>query len=386
MTHPIKALLSSYSRIFTYSAGDVLLRRGVLDRLYTADLKRPPAALRPATSKFPAVGAIAGQVLGRVGVMGGMVQRIWTEYDAWVARRVEGRASRGANVFHGWSLYCLESMKVAERAGMVTVVDRSCPHISTQRAILEEELALLGIRESLGESPYFAQAPRMIEEYHAADYIVTCSEYSRGSFIANGFSPDRVVNIPLGANFVPQRVDRSEAEPFRVLCVGTHPYRKGVVHLIRAWQRARLPNARLVLRTPVSPQVAALIDDESITVLPRLSREQLAEEYRRATVFCLPSIDEGFGMVVLEAMSFGLPVVASSHVGAAELMRSGVDGLTFPVRDVEALAEHLTTLYRDRALARWMGENALQTSQQYDWNRYTDELVRFYGTARELQA
>ncbi|HLL47503.1 MAG TPA: glycosyltransferase family 4 protein, partial [Longimicrobiaceae bacterium] len=109
-------------------------------------------------------------------------------------------------------------------------------------------------------------------------------------------------------------------------------------------------------------------------------------EYRRATVFCLPSIDEGFGMVVLEAMSFGLPVVASSHVGAAELMRSGVDGLTFPVRDVEALAEHLTTLYRDRALARWMGENALQTSQQYDWNRYTDELVRFYGTARELQA
>jgi glycosyltransferase involved in cell wall biosynthesis len=325
--------------------------------------------------------SLATYGLLRFNLCSGLVVNIWDRYDQWVARQIA--YSNNANIFHGWSSFCLQSLEKAKAMGMVTVVERSGPHILTERRILEEEKELLGIKEDFDAQPYFQRADRMIEEYQIADYILTCSSYARESFLKEGFEAKRVISIPLGSNFSPKAVERSLASPFRVLCVGTHPYFKGVFYLIKAWQRARLTGAELRLRVPLTRRIAEEIKDPSIRILPPLNHAKLADEYRQATVFCLPSINDGFGMVVLEAMSFGLPVIVSTHVGAAEIVRPGVDGLIFPVRDIDALTECLVTLYRDRERAQWMGMNALERSQEYTWERYGTELIRFYSLAIE---
>jgi starch synthase len=376
-----RTILSSFGRLFLYQAARELIKRGALDQLYTADLKSPDPEVGRFTTRFPLVFSLVSYAAFRAKILPGLPPLVWNEYDAWVSRHLNKCRQRGANVFHGWSAFCLTSLQQAKSLGMLTVVDRSCPHILTQKRILEEELDLLGIHEQLDDRDYFRQTSRMIDEYTQADYIITCSEYSRRSFLEHGFAPDRVIKIPLGTNFAPQRVERSPKSPFRVLCVGTHPYRKGVVYLIRAWNKLKLPGAELVIRAPLVPKVAAMLNDPGIKVLPPLSRDRLAEEYRRATVFCLPSIDDGFGMVVLEAMAYGLPVIVSTHVGASEIMIHGVHGLVFPVRDVDALADCLVTLYRDREKALWMGENALKLAQEYTWERYADQLIQFYKSA-----
>jgi glycosyltransferase involved in cell wall biosynthesis len=249
-----------------------------------------------------------------------------------------------------------------------------------QEALLEAERDRLGERGNLQKTDYFPGKERMIAEYAAADHIVTCSSYSRSSFLAQGIAPEKVTAIPLGANFPPQDVDRAGRSRFVVLCVGTHPYRKGVWYLLEAWKTLHLPSAELWLRTPI-PKVlnGAVAADATIKVIPPQSRASLQDLYRQADVFCLPSIDDGFGMVVLEAMAFGLPVVISTHVGAADVIADGKEGLIVPVRDSGCLAGAIERLYKSSRLRDELGTNGRLAAARLTWQKYCEQLRGLYS-------
>lgn len=95
---------------------------------------------------------------------------------------------------------------------------------------------------------------------------------------------------------------------------------------------------------------------ETVTFLGDVSRERLAEEYVSADIFCLPSVQESFGIVFLEAMAAGLPVVACRAAAIPEVVEDGVTGLLAPPRDPASLAGALEALAADPARARTMGE------------------------------
>ena len=94
---------------------------------------------------------------------------------------------------------------------------------------------------------------------------------------------------------------------------------------------------------------------DTVVLLGDLTRERLAEEYVNASVFCLPSVQEGFGIVFLEAMAAELPVVACRVAAVPEVVLDGATGLLVPPRDPGALAEALERLIREPALARAPG-------------------------------
>ncbi|HEX7786538.1 MAG TPA: glycosyltransferase family 4 protein [Methylomirabilota bacterium] len=156
---------------------------------------------------------------------------------------------------------------------------------------------------------------------------------------------------------------RAPAGPV-VLCVARMYPRKRVPDLLRAVAllRARIPDVqvRIVGRGPEWAAVSRLHAEmglgEAVALLGDLSRERLAEEYANASLFCLPSVQEGFGIVFLEAMAAELPVVACRIAAVPEVVRDGVTGLLVPPRDPGALAEALERLIDDRALARRLGQ------------------------------
>jgi glycosyltransferase involved in cell wall biosynthesis len=94
----------------------------------------------------------------------------------------------------------------------------------------------------------------------------------------------------------------------------------------------------------------------SVTMLGDLSRERLAEEYVSADIFCLPSVQEGFGIVFLEAMAAGLPVVACRAAAIPEVVLDGTTGVLVPPREPSALAEALEQLVRHPERAARLGE------------------------------
>ena len=159
----------------------------------------------------------------------------------------------------------------------------------------------------------------------------------------------------------------SDAGPLRILFVGNLIARKGLHHLIAAL--SRLPRAGWLLEVvgdeavdsayaaAVRRQIGAAGLEENIRLHGRVSDGELAQRYRAAHLLAVLSY-EGFGIVYLEAMAFGLPVLASVHGGAGEIVDSGVNGFLVEPADADGIAAHVSALAGDRERLAVLGRKA----------------------------
>ncbi|MDE0199571.1 MAG: glycosyltransferase [Caldilineaceae bacterium] len=159
----------------------------------------------------------------------------------------------------------------------------------------------------------------------------------------------------------------NDAGPLRILFVGNLIARKGLHHLITAL--SRLPQAGWLLdvvgddevdsgyTAALRRQIGAAGLENRIRLHGRVSDEALAQRYRAAHLLAVLSY-EGFGIVYLEAMAFGLPVLASVHGGAGEIVDSGVNGFLVEPADADGIAAHLSALAGDRERLAILGRNA----------------------------
>ena len=203
-----------------------------------------------------------------------------------------------------------------------------------------------------------------------ADVVIACSRYScevaRREY---GIPGDKLAPVPEPIDLA--EWDRRFAAARRlprsghvVLCVARMYPRKRVADLLEAalLLRRGIPEARvrIVGKGPEWESVVRAHETlglrETVTLLGDVSREQLAEEYVNADLFCLPSVQEGFGIVFLEAMAAGLPVVACRAAAIPEVVEDGVTGVLVPPRDPRALAEVMGALLASPERRRALGE------------------------------
>jgi D-inositol-3-phosphate glycosyltransferase len=117
-----------------------------------------------------------------------------------------------------------------------------------------------------------------------------------------------------------------------------------------------------------------------VTFLGRRSQEALPYYYSSADVVVMPSLYESFGMVALEAMACGTPVVASDVGGLSFVVRNGETGFLVPDRDPVALAECLSSLLRDPELRARLGRRGMEVAREYAWPRIADQIESLYAT------
>lgn len=118
---------------------------------------------------------------------------------------------------------------------------------------------------------------------------------------------------------------------------------------------------------------------DTIRFLGAKSHQQLPAYYAAATAVIVPSDYESFGMVALEAMAMGTPVIASEVGGLAFLVKDGETGFHIPVRDPRSLAKHMITLSAKPAIRDMLGNNAVAVAQQYLWSRIADRLLETFA-------
>jgi glycosyltransferase involved in cell wall biosynthesis len=249
-------------------------------------------------------------------------------------------------------------------------------HVRVQQRIMTEELSRLGLAVT-GFHP--REVARRVREYERADAILCPSHFVKDSFVSEGFPADRVHVVPYG---IPKPESSVPARPpggdvFRILYVGQLSPRKGVRYLLEAFAQLKHPRKELVLvgpRSTPSGLEGAMIPD-GVRFTGVLKGDDLARAYREASVFVLPTVEEGLALVLGEALSHGTPVIATVNSGGADLFRDGDEGFLVPIRDPAALADRMQLLADDPALRERMSQAALERMKSLGgWER-TDQLL-----------
>lgn len=215
-------------------------------------------------------------------------------------------------------------------------------------------------------------------EINAADSVLVGSGFCARTFTACGVDTAKVHVIPYGVDldiFSPSLANGRQAD-FGVIYAGQFSQRKGISYLLEGYRRFAGPGTALTLVGKPMGSMAPLEPFASwFRHVPHLTRPDLAAEYCRHDVFVFPTLLEGMGLVVAEAMACGLPIITTAN-GPDELVRDGVDGFIVPQRDPAAIAEKLELLRADPELRRRMGASAALRAHEFTWAVY---CRRFQG-------
>lgn len=271
----------------------------------------------------------------------------------------------------------LHSGRRAQLLGGLHICDRGSSHILMQDQLLHEEYQRYG-------KVWKGIDPRSIAkeeaEYEQADWISVPSQFCFDSFISQGVSDAKLIKIPYGARlerFWPCEEPESDDDTFRVLFVGSAGPRKGFIDLLNAFQRLDHPRKSLTLigsQTSEALGILGKVDQSSIEIVGKVPNAELRRFYSRASVFVLPSIEEGLAMVIGEALACGCPVIASTNTGASELISDGVEGFIVPIRSPQLIADRLQQLSDQPELREKMGRAALARVRSVGgWDAYGNQ-------------
>jgi glycosyltransferase involved in cell wall biosynthesis len=205
------------------------------------------------------------------------------------------------------------------------------------------------------------------EGFRHADLLIAPSRASANELTAGGC--ERIEIIPHGTE-IPD-VSPPLPEAFSAGYLGQPGPDKGLVYLIRAWANVGDDKDPLLLAGDdsdlLSPLVTANADKGNFVLLGRVA--QAADLYRLVSVYVQPSVTEGFGIEILEAMAHGRPVIVSDGAGGADVVTHGEDGFVVPRRDPDAIAHHLRWLKANPRRLEEMGSRAREKAKTYTWER-----------------
>lgn len=341
-------------------------------------LHRPvpgPVAIEPTLARGPV----------RVPYRSVGVRRACALHDAIVARRLPALRDR-VDVVHAWPAGALRTLRAAARLGIPTVLERPNAHTRVAYELVRREAERLGVPLRRGEEhAYDARAlAREEREFDAAHRLLCPSEFVVRTFEDQGFARDRLLRHLYGydpARFTPALEPRP-AGPLTMLFVGYCAVRKGLHIALEAWLASPASReGRFLIAGDFLPayreRLTTMIAHPSVEVLGH--RDDVPELMRRSDLMVLPSIEEGFGLVCVEAMGSGcVPLVSDA---CTDVCRDGENALVHRVGDVAALTRQITTLGEDADLLRRLRDGALRTAPTVTWDAAGAALVAAYQQA-----
>jgi glycosyltransferase involved in cell wall biosynthesis len=290
---------------------------------------------------------------------------------------------RGLDAVYAYEDAARATFERARRGDLGRILDLPTPHWRASEAVwVGESTRWPGAMEAGPPLEPVWKKRRKDAELDAAQLIVVASGFARES-LENAGCTKAVRVVPYGfplQEFAAK--ERAPEGPFLVLAVGTQDLRKGTPYLLEAWRRAGLRNARLKLIGPMRLSGAFLWRYQGLFEhVPYLSRLELRREYQAADLLAFPTLGDGFGLVIQEAMCCGTPVLTTPCGGGPESMADGVEGWMVPPRDLDALVDRLRAGAADREKLVRMGACARRTAESYPWASAHERLSHAVATA-----
>lgn len=291
---------------------------------------------------------------------------LWQDegFDRAISKRL-----RPADFFHGVPGQCLYCFRRARELGLQTVFSHASGPFTEQLRLIAPEYARAGYPFNPVSNENQVRAQRIREEEALADWHWAASTVVRDQLVAQGTPADRIWVIPYGAD--PEVFPKSLSPvpgPFKILFAGQQTLRKGIFYLLEALKDA--PAAwTLNCYGPRSRETdrdyAAYAGAPQVNRHGPLTQAELGQMFARHHVLVLPSAEEAFGLVVVQALQCGLPCIVSDRVGAKDLIRHRENGSIVPFGDAAALQEEL----------RWWEAHPRRVETTYGWEAPAQKLL-----------
>ena len=259
----------------------------------------------------------------------------------------------------------------------IYLCDSTSAHIKEQNTILADEY-----KEFLNKK---VQINSWVIDYKTAEYenaniILTPSRFVKKSFEKFKFSKMKVLELATNTtNFFPIEKIKKSDKFFDILFVGQQSLQKGLHYLIEGFKKFNHPNKRLHIigsQTKDKKFFSNKLKHKDIIVYGQMKQFKINDIANKCHVCVLPSIQDGFGLVVLQAAAAGCPSIVSENTGALDFIEKYECGLSVPIRDSNSIADKLQLLSDDKDLLKKFTLNAIKFSKNNTWENYVERLEK----------
>ncbi|MGB3292110.1 MAG: glycosyltransferase family 4 protein [Phormidesmis sp.] len=305
----------------------------------------------------------------------GPIDWVYTSLDQHVARH----HLDGIDAIYAYEDGAASTFAAAKAQGILCLYELPIAFYQTAQAIQTEEA------KSFPEYAPALQATREPDwklerkavEVKLADHIFVASSFTKQSLLSIGITESAITVIPYGSPIDYFRPQPKLDDTFRVLFVGRVGPRKGVHYLLEAWQQLKLTSAELLLvGIDEFPKNSISLQGANYRHIPSVPHYSLNQFYGNASVFVFPSLVEGFGLVLLEAMACGIPIITTPNTAGPDIITDGIEGFIIPIRNIEALKAKLEWCHQNPAALSEMGKAARKKAEELTWKHYRHSLSK----------
>lgn len=358
------------------AGADVLAFPGVLQRAVPSSVE-----VRPTLSR--------GKLRISYRLMGTM--RALALHDYIVSRRIQKLAGQ-IDIIHTWPSAALQTLKAAARLGIPTVLERPNAHTRYAYESVQREAKRLGVLLPPDNEYAFKLdvLAREEEEFRLTDYLLCPSEFTIQTFLDQGFKREKLMKHQYGYDDTACYPDNSKVRDNKggltMLFAGDCAVRKGVHFALEAWLKSPAHrDGQFLIAGGFLPayaeKLSSMLSHPSVRALGH--RNDVPELMRKSDIMVLPSIEEGFGLVCVEAIGSGaVPLVSEACTDVCKHMQNA---LVHPIGDVAALTKHITMLHEDRNLLAKLRAACLGMAPEVTWTAAGVRLLQVYRDVLEIK-
>lgn len=225
-----------------------------------------------------------------------------------------------------------------------------------------------------------------MQEIHAAevalaDSAICASTFTKTGLVQQGMNPEKITIAPYGGPRAKTSLEVAPSNKVQFLFVGQGVARKGLHILIEAWRQASLKNSELtIIASRLDPEIEAFAANlPNCTLVGRVSDEELSCHMANADTFVLPSLVEGYGLVLAESLAHGCRLIASNHTGITDMDLPAEVGTTVQAGEVQSLVDALKQGEDTAEKSRSYQELALEAANRLSWENFRNIIRQAAG-------
>lgn len=305
-------------------------------------------------------------------------------FDLWLSEAFESKRKEIDKnlIFIGRGVSSELSFKTIKKYGGQCVLHSQWLHPSSHSKILEKAYFERGIKKNPTPKERLAI---QLKEIDICDQVWCISKLVYDSYIKNKVPKTKLFLSPLGVDtnfFKPKKfLPELKNDKFIIVFVGNINIEKGVHILLEAIVSGKVSNCQLILNGSLEDDLFKSIlekftnDLELLNIKLTIKSGNPLLNLQKADLFVLPSLHESFGLVVIEAMACGLPVIVTDQVGASDHVINGYNGFIIPSDSIKELADKILYFYKYRGRKKIFGRNSYKLSQKLNWPFVTKNFV-----------